>query len=70
VKDSTMSKSVKDLMHKGLITCPPDTSLGQVATLLTQHQPHALIVAEQKDEPLGIISDLDLLAGEWLSVDE
>ena len=65
-----MSKSVIDLMHNGLITCPPDTSLGQVATLLTQHHIHALIVAEDKDEPLGIISDFDLLAGEWLSVDK
>jgi CBS domain-containing protein len=65
-----MSKSVKDLMHKGLIACPPDTSLGRVATLLTQHHVHALIVAEQNDKPLGIISDFDLLAGEWLSVDD
>lgn len=65
-----MSKSVKDLMHKGLITCPPNTSLGQVATLLTQHHIHALIVAEDDGETLGIISDFDLLAGEWLSVDQ
>lgn len=65
-----MSKSVKDLMHNGLITCPPDTSLGRVATLLTKHHIHALIVAENNEEPLGVISDFDLLAGEWLSVDE
>ncbi len=65
-----MTKSVKDLMHKGLITCKPETSLGQVASLLTQHHVHALIVAGQNDEPLGVISDFDLLAGEWLSVDE
>jgi CBS domain-containing protein len=65
-----MAKLVKDLMHKGLITCPPTTSLGQVATLLTEHHVHALIVADQADSPLGIISDFDLLAGEWLSVDE
>jgi CBS domain-containing protein len=57
-------------MHKGLITCPPTTSLGQVATLLTEHHVHALIVADQADKPLGIISDFDLLVGEWLSVDE
>ena len=31
---------------------------------------HALIVTDQTDTPLGIISDFDLLAGEWLSVDE
>ena len=65
-----MSKLVKDLMHRGLITCPPNASLGQVAALLTKHHVHALTVAEDGREPLGIISDFDLLAGEWLSVDE
>lgn len=65
-----MNKTVKDLMHKGLITCPPNASLGQVAKMLTQHHVHALIVAETADKPLGIISDFDLLAGEWLSVDK
>lgn len=63
-----MNKSLRDLMHKGLITCPPETSLGNVATLLTQHHIHALVVVEH-NKPLGIISDFDLLAGEWLSVD-
>ncbi len=57
-------------MHKGLILCSPDTSLGQVAALLDEQQIHALVVAEKEDQPLGIISDFDLLAGEWLSVDE
>jgi len=65
-----MNQTVNDLMHKGLITCHPSTSLGQVATMLTEHHVHALVVAEQTDIPLGIISDFDLLAGEWLSVDE
>jgi CBS domain-containing protein len=65
-----MTQTIKDLMHKGLIACPPDTSLGQVAAILNEHQIHALLVAEQQNEPLGIISDFDLLAGEWLSVDE
>jgi CBS domain-containing protein len=64
-----MAKLVRDLMRKGVITCKPDTSLGQVAKLLTQHHVHALIVAETTEMPLGIISDFDLLAGEWLSVD-
>jgi CBS domain-containing protein len=57
-------------MHRGLITCPPETSLGKVAALLTSHHVHALLVAEEMGQPLGIISDFDLLAGEWLSVDE
>jgi len=65
-----MTQAVKDLMHKGLTTCPPTTLLGQVAALLTEHQVHALIIAAEEDKPMGIISDFDLLAGEWLSVDE
>jgi CBS domain-containing protein len=65
-----MTQTVKDFMHQGLITCPPATSLGQVARLLNIHHVHALIVAGEADQPLGIISDFDLLAAEWLSVDD
>ena len=65
-----MSQLIRDLMHTGLLNCLPDASLGQVASMLDEHQVHALIVAEQPDQPLGIISDFDLLAGEWLSIDE
>ena len=65
-----MSQTINDLMHKGLIACSPKTSLGKVAAMLTEHHVHALVVAEEADHPLGIISDFDLLAGEWLSVDE
>lgn len=65
-----MAKLVKDLMHAGLITCKPDATLGQVAVLLNQHHVHALVVTDRDGRPLGIISDFDLLAGEWLSSDE
>jgi CBS domain-containing protein len=56
-------------MHPGLITCRPDASLGQVAAMLTQHRIHALVVADRDGRPLGVISDFDLLAAEWLSTD-
>ncbi|MGA7194060.1 MAG: CBS domain-containing protein [Anaerolineales bacterium] len=64
-----MTKLVRDLMHPGLLTCRPDATLGQVAVLLNQNHIHALIVEDRDSRPLGIISDVDLLAGEWLSVD-
>lgn len=64
-----MRKIVRDLMHPGLLTCAPGTTLGQVAVLLTRHHVHALIVTDNHNQPLGIISDYDLLAGEWLSGD-
>ena len=65
-----MAKLIRDIMHKGLITCLPETPLGQVAVLLTQHHVHALLVANLSGDPLGVISDFDLLAGEWLSTDQ
>jgi CBS domain-containing protein len=56
-------------MHRGLLTCRQDTALGQVAVLLTQHHVHALVVVDRDRRPIGLISDFDLLAGEWLSAD-
>src|SRR5271169_724501 len=64
-----MTKLVRDLMHPGVLTCRPGATLGQVAVLLNQNHVHALIVEDRDGRPLGIISDVDLLAGEWLSVD-
>ncbi len=65
-----MKKTVRDLMHRGLITCKTTTTLGQVATMLTEHHVHALVVTDRDDRPVGVISDFDLLAGEWLSTDD
>ena len=62
-----MAKQVRDLMHKNVETCQPDATLGQVAVLLTQHLIHGLVVADRDGEPLGVITDFDLLAGEWLA---
>jgi CBS-domain-containing membrane protein len=64
-----MPKLVRDLMHTGIITCKPDATLGQVAVLFDQHQVHALIVTDRDGRVNGVISDLDLMAGEWLSQD-
>ena len=64
-----MAKLVKELMHTGLITCKPTATLGQVAVLLNQHHIHALVVMDRDGRTLGLISDFDLMAGEWLSSD-
>jgi CBS domain-containing protein len=69
LQESIMKKLVRDLMNPGLLTCRPEATLGQVSVLLAQHHVHALIVADQAGRPIGIISDYDLLAGEWLSED-
>ena len=58
---------VRELMHPGLITCPSQASLGQVATELARRGLHAVLVVALDGTPIGVISDMDLLAGEWLS---
>lgn len=62
-------KHVREIMQTRLITCAPDTTLGEAAALLNRHRIHALVITAPGQEPLGILSDLDLLAGEWLSSD-
>jgi CBS domain-containing protein len=65
-----MTKPVRELMHPGLITCRVDTPIGQAALLLLQHRIHALVVTDRDGRPVGLLSDFDLLAGEWLSADQ
>jgi CBS domain-containing protein len=64
-----MIKLVRDLMHPELLTCNSSATLGQVAVLLTQYHIHALVVIDHENHPQGIISDYDLLAGEWLAAE-
>jgi len=65
-----MTKRAKDLMKPAIIFCPPNAPLGEVAALLDQHQVHALFVAETPENILGVITDFDVIAGEWLSPDK
>lgn len=64
-----MTTLVRDLMHKGLITCKPDLPLGKVAGLLADNHVHSLFVLGEDEYPVGVITDYDVLAGEWLSGD-
>jgi CBS domain-containing protein len=64
-----MTTLVRDLMRPGLITCAKGVSLGEAAALLTRHRVHALVVVDEAGVPAGLLSDFDLLAGEWLSAD-
>jgi CBS domain-containing protein len=57
--------AVREFMHRGLITCAPDTQLAQVAGLLRKHRIHAVIVIDDQNRAVGVVSDTDLLAGEW-----
>jgi CBS domain-containing protein len=60
-------KRVRDLMRPSLITCPAGTTLGGAAALLARHGIHALVISDPAGLAIGVLSDIDLLAGEWLS---
>lgn len=60
---------VRDLMRKSLITCPMTTTLGQAAALLVRHRIHALIVTDELTHPAGLLSEVDMLASEWLATE-
>ena len=64
-----MVRLVRDLMSPGVMTCSPSASIGKVARMLAERRVHSLFVADPTGKPMGVITDFDLLAGEWLSAD-
>jgi CBS domain-containing protein len=60
---------VRDLMHPGVVRCDPENSLGKVAKLLAEHHVHSLFIFNEDELPIGVITDYDVMAGEWLSGD-
>jgi CBS domain-containing protein len=52
-------------MHHGVLTCPRDASLAEVAELMARHRVHCVVVTDDADDAellWGIVSDLDLAA--------
>jgi CBS domain-containing protein len=54
---------VRDAMHEGILSCSVDASLVEVATIMATHRVHAVAIVERdRTQPLGVISDLDVVA--------
>lgn len=54
---------VRDIYHKGVIFCKPDTPLQEVVRVMADTEIHAIVVAEREGEPpLGVISHTDAIA--------
>ena len=64
-----MTILVRDLMHPGVMQCQPGDTLGEVANLLAESHIHSLFIFEAGPLPAGVITDFDVMAGEWLSGD-
>lgn len=62
-----VSPKVSDVMTAKPVTVTADTSFKAAAELLTQHQISALPVVGEHGEPLGVVSEADLLVKQaWL----
>ena len=60
--------AVGAVMHRGVINCPSQTPLGEVAALMAEHSVHAVFVDGMARDPLnherlvrGFVTDLDLM---------
>lgn len=54
---------VRDIYHRGIITCKPDATLQEVVRIMAESEIHAVIVAEREGEaPVGIVSHTDAIA--------
>ena len=61
--------AVADAMHPGVLTCPLETPLRDVARMLASYNVHCVVAYGSEEEhengdgrPWGVISDLDLVA--------
>ncbi len=56
---------VMDAMHPGVVTCPPETPLRDVAWMMSVYRIHAVVVygepGDDSTELWGVVSDLDLV---------
>jgi predicted transcriptional regulator len=51
---------VKDAMRSQVVTCSPETPIGELALEMTRQRVHRIVVVE-KDRPVGIVSTLDIV---------
>jgi CBS domain-containing protein len=62
--------AVVDAMRLGIISCPPDTPLQDVARIMATYRIHCVVVSEMEGAtPMGVISDADLAAAASASRD-
>jgi CBS domain-containing protein len=58
--------SVKDWMHRGVITCRPDTPVDQVAATMDEKDISALVVIDETGDAVGVISRTDLVNARFI----
>ena len=57
----TENIQIKDIMTRGVLTVPIESTANYVASLMADHEVSAVAVIEQSGEAVGIISEMDIL---------
>lgn len=52
---------VRELMHRGMITCRRDATVEAAGKLLVDHDINAVVVVDEQDVPVGVLSQTDLV---------
>src|SRR5436190_5391285 len=70
------SATVSDAMTIGVVNCPPETPLTEVARLMAKYRIHSVFVYDYREdddeyvELWGLVSDLDVVAAAWSGMRE
>ena len=59
-------KTVQDWMHRGVITCGPETPVTDVAASMDSNDISALVVVDDAGDALGVISRTDLVNARFI----
>jgi CBS domain-containing protein len=54
------ARAVRDVMHRGIITCPPNAPFADVASVLVERRTHSAMVLREGD--MAFVTDIDLVA--------
>jgi len=52
---------VRDLMHRGIISCTPDDTVGTVAKIMVDKEIHAVVVMDEQGMAVGVVSQTDMV---------
>ncbi|WP_303721376.1 CBS domain-containing protein [Malonomonas rubra] len=58
--DRVTATTVGELCNRKLVTCSPDTTIREIAGLMSKHKVHLLPVVE-KEQMVGVVARLDLI---------
>jgi CBS domain-containing protein len=59
--DADAHECVADVMNYDPVTVPPDTHIGTIARMMIDAHIHRVIVVDEDDRPIGVVSSTDVL---------